>query len=44
MNEIFFLIEEDIEAGYTARATTVNYSIITNVAAGVGEKKQNLIE
>jgi len=43
MNEIFFLIEEDIEAGYTARAVDVNYSIFTE-AETVEELKKNILE
>ena len=43
MNEIFFLIEEDSEGGYTARAIDVNYSIFTE-GESVEELKKNIVE
>lgn len=43
MNDIFFLIEEDSEAGYTARAIDVNYSIFTE-AETVDDLKRNILE
>lgn len=43
MNEIFFLIEEDTETGYIARAIDVNYSIFTE-AETVEDLKRNILE
>lgn len=43
MNEIFFLIEEAPEGGYTARAVDVGFSIFTE-GESITEVKKNIVE
>ena len=43
MNEIFFLIEEDPEGGYVARAVDVGFSIFTE-GNSIEELKKNIFE